>query len=416
MKNTPFPYLFLFLFPFLGFAQNLDSQIGIILQELSQLAEREETLQKELKNLKLQRIQRDLIAIGLPAEEYIMHSAMALEYAEAFEQARWVAHIITSDIITGSVTRTNDFRPDPKVKTGTAVEEDYFLKYEQDDGSFRYDGFGYDRGHLAPSADFRWSEQALSESYLYSNMSPQLADFNRKAWAELEAALRGYVYNHPETQLYVVSGGVLKEGLPAIEQGVHKVRIPHHFYKVALDLKNKTAVGFIVPHQPIDDALKEFAVSVDEVEEVTGLDFFSNLPDVLEEQLETTFSLENWILDSKQGDVEPIYAPSLPSGHFNTIQAKIHEGKGRKIRVCGTVVSTRYSRSGNLWLNIDKQFPHQLFSVFIRKNDLINFSFQPDKELIHQEVCFNGMVENMNGTPTMSLKQEKQILMKVPRR
>src|SRR5690606_2430798 len=101
-------------------------------------------------------------------------------------QARWVAHIILPDIIDGQVTRSNDFRVDPMVRSGTAVEADYFLQSQKPDGTIEYDGFGYDRGHLAPSADFRWSESALSESYYYSNMSPQLAEFNRNGWAELE--------------------------------------------------------------------------------------------------------------------------------------------------------------------------------------------------------------------------------------
>jgi endonuclease G len=73
---------------------------------------------------------------------------------------------------------------DDKVSCGTAVEADYFLRTENPDGTHGYDGFGFDRGHLAPSADFRWSATALSESYYYSNMTPQRPGFNQESWAE----------------------------------------------------------------------------------------------------------------------------------------------------------------------------------------------------------------------------------------
>ena len=409
--------LFLFfVFPIFLFSQDLDIQIEQINQQLAELERQKIELQKNMEALKLSRVQRDLQAVGLPSDNYIMHSAMALEYAEEFEQARWVAHIIVPDVIHGAVSRTNDFREDPKVNTGTAVEADYFLKSLKANGTFEYDGFGYDRGHLAPSADFRWSRRALSESYYYSNMSPQIPEFNREAWAELESLLRGYIYQNPETQLYVVTGGILEEGLPAIERSVNKVRIPKHFFKVALDLKNKTGIAFLMPNQMIQSTLETFALSIDEIEQLSGLDFFPNLPDAEEAALESAFELERWMPEMMGGDVEPVYPPSLKPGYFNTVQAKIHQGNGKKVNICGTVVSTRYSRSGNLWVNVDKQYPNQIFSAYIRKKDLPNFSYQPEQEWINQKVCFSGQVKNMNGTPTINLEKEEQIRMGLPLR
>jgi len=208
-------FFFLVLITVLN-AQDVDQQIGALNDELTQLELQKTQILGKLEGLKFQRINRDLKAVGLPSSNFIEHSAMILEYNEAHEQAAWVAHVITSDIISGTATRSNDFREDPKVITGTAVEEDYFLKFLQEDSTYTYDGFGYDRGHLAPSADFRWSAKALSESYYYSNMSPQLAKFNREKWAELESMLRGYVYDHPGVQLIVITIPVLKEGLPVI--------------------------------------------------------------------------------------------------------------------------------------------------------------------------------------------------------
>lgn len=400
--------LFLFI-ALLAAAQPLEAEIEAVNQQLGELARQREALEGQLEGLKLQRIQRDLKAIGLPSEDYILHSAMALEYAEEHEQARWVAHIILPDVISGSVGRTDDFRPDPLVATGSAVEADYFLKYLRPDSAFDYDGFGYDRGHLAPSADFRWSERALSESFYYSNMSPQLDVFNRGGWAELEALLRAYVSRNPGVQLYVVTGPVLREGLPKIERGVNRVSIPEYFFKVALDLDNGRAIGFILPNKKIDAPMEAYALTADEVEQRTGLDFFRLLPEARQAALESRLDKAAWIPALAGGDVAPLFPPSLPPGHFNTVQAKLYMGKGEEITVCGAVVGARRSRSGNIWLNIDKQFPNQIFSVFIRREDLPNFSYAPDQYLANRKVCFTGKVENFSGTPTMNIEVEEAI-------
>lgn len=409
-------FTLLFTVPLWLCGQNLDEQLKGVEAQLQALEEQANSLKEQREGIKLQRIQRDLMQIGLPSEAYIMHAALALEYAEPYEQARWVAHIILPDVTEGTQGRTNDFREDPLVTTGTAVEEDYFLKYLQPDSSYEYDGFGYDRGHLAPSADFRWSKKALSESYFYSNMSPQVADFNREAWAELEALLRGYMYRNGETQLYVVTGPILEEGLPVIERSVNKVAIPEQFFKVALDLKSGRGIGFVMPNQKIDAPLETFAVSIDEVEERTGLDFFNRLEAEQEEAVESALDKSAWIPELAGGDEEPLYPPNLPRNHFNTVQAKRYMGNGEEIIVCGTVVSTRYSRSGNLWLNIDKRFPNQIFSVFVRKKDLPNFSYDPKLVLENKQVCFTGEIENFSGTPTMNLEREESIRLGVPKK
>ncbi len=400
--------LFLLL-PFFAVTQNLDQEIDQTIQNIEELKTNQLQLEDQLENLRLQRIIRDLKKVGLPSTNYIEHEAMILEYAEEHEQAKWVAHIILPQIIEGTAARSNDFRVDPLVKTGTAVEEDYFLKYKQVDGSYEYDGFGYDRGHLAPSADFRWSEKALSESYFYSNMSPQRPEFNREGWAELEGALRAYIFRNPESQLYVVTGPILEAGLPVIERSINKPSIPEAFFKVALDLDKQLAIGFIIPNQEVAYPLQSYAAPVDEIEQKTGLDFFNQVEETLENQLEARVDIQAWFPEEAFGDVRPIYAPSLPRNHFNTVQAKQYIGINKDIHVCGTVVSTRYARSGNLWINLDKKFPNQIFSVYIPKEELVNFSYQPDQLLENQKVCFEGKVMDMSGTPTMKVYKEEDI-------
>ncbi len=405
--------LFLLTFTTLS-AQDIDASIKNLDSRLDKLKQEQKKIKAELEQYKLQGIQRDLKKWGLPkaeaGEKIIEHSAMSLVYSEEHEQAKWVAHIVLPDIIEGSVGRSNDFRIDPKVTTGSAVEEDYFLKYLQKDSTYTYDGFGYDRGHLAPSADFRWSKTALSESYFYSNMSPQVADFNRGRWAELEGLVRGYLYHNSNTQLYVVSGPILKDDLPVIERGINKLSIPKLYFKVIADVKNKKAIAFIMPNQLITYPVESFAVSIDKVEEETGIDFFANMPDDLENNLEKQRTPNDWFPPKAKDDVEPIYAPSLPAAHFNTIQSKLYIGKGKPITVCGTVVSTKLSRKGNIFINLDKKFPNQVFTVSIFKNAAYNFSYDPVEELIGKTICVRGTVSSFGGVPSMSIKSEEAII------
>ncbi|RZM14500.1 MAG: DNA/RNA non-specific endonuclease, partial [Pedobacter sp.] len=377
MKRSAFFFLFL-AFHFISIGQSLEEKIKATSSEINALEAKRRDLNNTLENLKLEKISADLKDIGLPAvaanDELVRHSAYWLDYSPEFKQARWVAHIISPDVINGVVFRTNDFRVDSSIKAGSPVEADYFLKTMKADSTYVYDGFGYDRGHLAPSADFRWSSKALSESYFYSNMSPQLADFNRGCWGDLEDAIRGYIYRHPQSQLYVVTGPFLEAGLPKIERGVNKVTIPKRYFKVILDLQNKKGIGFIMPNEAITKPLHNFAVSIDEVEKQTGLNFFSKLPEDVQKATESQLEPITWLPTDNFADVEPLAQENLPRNHFNTSNAKASANRNEEITVCGTVVGTRISKAGNILINLDKQFPNQVFTVFIKKEDIVNFS------------------------------------------
>ena len=404
--------LLLLLLSFAAFldlhAQPIQKQLDSLTAILEAMDAQRSQVLSQLEGVKLNKIRVDLKAWGLPDSAYITHSAMMLSYNEEHEQANWVAHIILPDIKDGAVTRTNDFRPDPKVKTGTAVEADYFLKYLQEDSSYVYDGFGYDRGHLAPSADFRWSYTALSESYYYSNMTPQRPGFNRYSWAELENALRSYVYNHPGTQLYVVSGPVLHEDLPAISRSVNGVSIPESYFKIAVDLDRQRGIGFIMPNRQISAPIETFAKPIREIEAELGYDFGSNLPAEIQDEIETQTEVKIW-LDLPESDVQPLDPTQLSKGHFNTIQAKIHMGKNREIIVCGTVVSMRKSKSGNIWMNLDKNFPNHVFSAYIPKDKVLGFPFNPMEQWSQKELCIEGVVQNFDNIPTIRIDRSKQI-------
>ena len=406
--------LFLFSFlPFVVFSQTLTEKISKIENEIELLGTKNNQLTDELNELKLLKIGEDLAKIGVPEtsnnEKIIYHSAMCLVYAEQHEQAKWVAHIILPDIVNGKESRSNNFRIDTLIETGSAEEKDYFVKVKQPDSKYKYDGFGYDRGHLAPSADFKWSKIALSESYFYSNMSPQLGYFNRLKWADLEAMFREYVVSHTETQLYVVTGPILYDTLPKIERGVNKVTIPEFYYKVAVDLTNHKAIGFIMPNKKIAYPISSYAVPINDVEKITGINFFYQLTDSLEEVLESQKIISDWLPEKQKNDVDPVHQPSLPPGVFNTVVAKNHIKSGRTVTVTGTVVDAKETRNGHLSFNLDKSYPNQIFSVMIMSKNIVNFSYNPLTEFMGKQLTLKGQLTDFDGVPTMFLEKENAV-------
>lgn len=221
--------------------------------------------------------------VGLPAytteDDIIIHTAYTLKYSEEHEQAEWVAYKLTAERVRGSYKRTNDFRPDPKVKTGSASLSDY-------------KGSGYDRGHLAPAGDMKWSATAMSESFYMSNMSPQVPGFNRGIWKKLEEQVRTWAKANEE--IYIVTGPVLTDNLPLIRR--NKVAVPNHYYKVILDYKEPElkGIGFVLPNESSKKSLQTYAVSIDSVEALTGIDFFPAVPDSSEEVIEATVGIDKW--------------------------------------------------------------------------------------------------------------------------
>lgn len=393
--------------------QQIEAEIEGLNAELDSIQIKKRGIEQRLEVLKLQRVRRDLTRWGLPrleaGETVIAHSAMCLVYDEYHEQAKWVAHIITPDIIQGSESRSNDFRQDPKVPTASSEEKDYFLKFLKADSSYEYDGFGYDRGHLAPSADFRWSRLALSESYFYSNMSPQRPEFNRGGWAQLEGLLREYIFRNEGSQLMVVTGPVLKDDLPKVARSVNGVSIPAYYFKVVVDRSLQRGIAFLMPNKEIIYPLPSFAVSIDSVEALTGIDFFPALDDRLETLVEQSVEPKPWLPQGEQSDVAPINLELLPKNHFNTVQARFFADRGEKVRICGTVVSTKLSRNGHVFINLDKKFPNQIFSATIWKDSRVNFSYEPHLVLMGQKVCLDGEIRLTQGVPTMNLKNEKAL-------
>ncbi len=388
-------FIGLFLFSSGLFAQSTAEKLEELKINYYEVINVKDSLEVLIEELKLDRIIERIHEKGLPeleeGEELVCYSAMCLVFSDEYRLAKWVVHILSTDIIDGRVSRTNDFRPDPKIPN-TGVEADYFLKFEQEDGTFKYDGFGYDRGHLAPSADFRWSEKALSESYYYSNITPQTAEFNRQKWAEIEDFLRSYIFNNPGNDLFVITAPVLKEGLPVQERGVNKLPIPELHYKIAVDFERKIGVAFLVPQENLIYPIDWYAVTIDSIENLTGINFFANLSDEDEKLIESVYDLSLWYPEDQKSDVRPLTREELPRNTYNTVEARQMLGYHRDVTVCGTVVSSNRSRNGHVFLNLDKSFPNQIFTTTIWARDVVNFEYQPELFFKNKKVCVSGKV------------------------
>ncbi len=212
-------------------------------------------------------------------EQIVNHKGYTLSYNENHEQANWVAYELTTEETNSHFKRTNRFMQDPLIATGSADNADYSKS-------------GYDRGHLAPAADMGWSAQSMSESFYYSNMSPQQPSFNRGIWKRAEEFTRQAAIDNKA--IYIVSGPVLAKNLPTI--GHNQVAVPAYYFKVLLDntLPQIKAIAFIIPNRSSQLSLQHYAVTINEVEKLTGIDFFPALPDDQEELLEGSIDLGQW--------------------------------------------------------------------------------------------------------------------------
>ena len=385
-------------------AQNPQNEMKRIAGEISIIDSVKSMLTLQFNDALCTLNKNNLKEYGLPSISYQEHKAYYFEYSEEHEQSLWVAHVIHPKIVELGSGRTNDFRVDPLVQTGTADSIDYYAYDGSRPEDQRYIGYGYDRGHLAPSADFRWSKEALSESYYYSNISPQHADLNRESWADLEGLLRKYVLVN-KVSLAVVTMPILTDDLEKIKQSPNGVSIPRQFVKVAYDAVNGRSIAFLMGNRKLTDPLSSYAMSVDEVEKITGYNYFP----FIDESIEASIDKFAWFDDEPKGDVEPIDQSTLPMKYFNT-SSGVKQAKSNKIiNVCGTVVDTRYSRKGHAWLNLDKKYPNQIFSIMIRKDELVNFPFDPILQYAEQQFCFEGKVEQWGDIIVMQVKKPELV-------
>jgi len=200
-----------------------------------------------------------------------------LSYSEEHEQAEWIAYILKASDIKEVDFKRPYFEIDNNILTGAA----HWKNYKKS---------GYNKGHLCPAGDRRSNFKDYEETFLTSNITPQKYDFNAGIWNRLEQKVRYWAKK--QESIYVVTGGVLTDDLETI--GFENVAVPKYFYKVLLSKDHKKMIGFLLPHQDSKKPLYSFIKPVDEIEKMTGVDFFPSLDDDLENKLESDTNYDNW--------------------------------------------------------------------------------------------------------------------------
>lgn len=201
-------------------------------------------------------------------------------YNKKTKLPNWVAWHLTAENTKGSHSRKGiDFMEDEDVPTPRADDWDYYNS-------------GYDRGHMCPAGDNKWDSEAMRQSFLFTNICPQAPGLNRGDWNEMENACRSWARENGD--IYIVCGPILYKGRHKTI-GKHKVVVPEAFFKVVLCMRGTPkAIGFIYKNEDGNRPKGDYVNSVDEVERITGFDFFQSLPDDVEQAVEATADLDEW--------------------------------------------------------------------------------------------------------------------------
>ena len=206
--------------------------------------------------------------------QYICHTNYAVHYRYDTKTAEFVVERLDRADITGPAKRKNNFGPDPKVDDAKEAQLD------------DYKGHPYDRGHLSPAADNRADDNQMSESFYLTNMVPQDPGHNRGIWRILEIAVRNTAMTN---DIYVVSGTIYDPGFKTI--GAGKVGVPSRIWKIVYNATNGETIAFLFPNAKLSTKdLPKYAVTVDEVENATGINVFPKL----DEQAEVRFDPAKW--------------------------------------------------------------------------------------------------------------------------
>jgi len=173
------------------------------------------------------------------------------------------------------------FQKDPSPNINSALPSDYTKS-------------GYDRGHLCPAGDMKFNLEALKETFYMPNISPQVPQFNRGIWKDLEEKIREWV-NNDSSICYIVTGPIFNND---INKKIKNIYVPKYFYKVILkySVKNNeiNGIGFIFENKTYKSNLVNYAITIDSVEKFTSIDFFYLLPDSIENKCEKTLNINKW--------------------------------------------------------------------------------------------------------------------------
>ena len=214
--------------------------------------------------------------------QVLVRLAYTTSYNKYMRCPNWVAWKLTADHTDGPYVRKGyRFHEDMDVPYPRAYYEDY-----------KGSPYGMQRGHMCPAADNKWSDEAMDECHLLTNICPQYGQLNGGEWKDLEDACRDWARDYG--CIYIVCGPIFYSDGPRLI-GEHDIAVPDAFFKVVLRLgRNPQALGFIYPNDRCSGPMSDFVMSVDEVEKTVGLDFFAALNDAVENKVERQAKLEKW--------------------------------------------------------------------------------------------------------------------------
>ncbi|MCM1401610.1 MAG: DNA/RNA non-specific endonuclease [Bacteroides sp.] len=212
-------------------------------------------------------------------DEIIAYTGMTISFNPRWHEPNWVAWELTGAETMGTEKRQNKFYCDENV-VGCAEHYDYNYS-------------GYDRGHMAPAADMKWSEEAMHNSFSMANICPQAKSLNTGAWKRLEEKCRTWA--QADSAIIIICGPITTD-TPLDYIGDTRIAVPQRFFKVILSpfASPMRGIGFIMPNDRVPGGMQAAAVSIDEVERVTGHDFFSSLPDDIENDVESQCDFHFW--------------------------------------------------------------------------------------------------------------------------
>lgn len=223
-----------------------------------------------------------LYRVEMPAgnpQEIVDYPGFTVNFNAELHIPNYVVWELTAAECDGTEKRLGNFFKDENV-AGCADLQDYKKS-------------GYTRGHMAPAADMKWSAEAMRASNNLTNICPQAAAMNSGAWSTLEDNCRSWARR--DSALVIITGPVLTDRMP-LHIGRNHVAVPERFFKVVFApfANPPRGIGFIMPNRRVQGGVQNHAVSIDQVEEVTGYDFFSILPDELEAEIESQCSYPKW--------------------------------------------------------------------------------------------------------------------------
>lgn len=213
------------------------------------------------------------------SEQIIKKKAYIVSYNKDTKIPNWVAWHLTSDHSDGPIERSNAFYEDGEVPVPRATSEDYR-------------GSGWSRGHMCPAGDNKWNVEAMNQSFSLINVCPQDASLNSGLWNSIEIDCRNWAKRFQD--IYIICGPVFyKQEHEQI--GNNKVYVPEAFFKVVLCLNGEPkGMGFVVKNNAGTKKKDLYYNSIDQIERITGIDFFPILPDDLENEIESKLDMDLW--------------------------------------------------------------------------------------------------------------------------